>query len=126
MTTRERTWDLENIGDRLPPGWEFQQDAIIRFYETDGWPTTLMAVNAIGFLCEAADHHPDLTISWGKLSVRLNTHTAGGVTDKALELLPGDYVAVGRRTGYRDVRIAFRVRPGQAPGEVLVQCVEKV
>lgn len=86
MTTRERTWDFENIGDRLPPGWEFQQDAIIRFYETDGWPTTLMAVNAIGFLCEAADHHPDLTISWGKLSVRLNTHTAGGVTDKDLEL----------------------------------------
>ena len=50
----------------------------------------------------------------------------GTMTDKALELLPGDYVAVGRRTGYRDVRIAFRIRPGQAPGEVLVQCVEKV
>jgi hypothetical protein len=48
MTTRERTWDIGSIGDRLPPGWEFQEDAIIRFYETDGWPTTLMAVNAIG------------------------------------------------------------------------------
>ena len=62
----------------------------MRFYETDGWPTTLMAVNAIGFLCEAADHHPDLTVSWGKLTVRLNTHTAGGVTDKDLELARRD------------------------------------
>ena len=86
MANKERTWDLTTIGDRMPPGWEFDQDAIIRYYETDGWPTTLMAVNAIGFLCEAGDHHPDLTVSWGKLSVRLNTHTAGGVTDKDLEL----------------------------------------
>ena len=50
----------------------------------------------------------------------------GTMTDKTLELLPGDYVAVGRRNGYRDVRIEFRVRPGQTPAEVLVQCVEKV
>jgi len=86
MTTRERTWDPSNLGDRLPAGWEFQENAIVRFYETDGWPTTLMVVNAIGFLCEAADHHPDLSVGWGKITVRLNTHTAGGVTDKDLEL----------------------------------------
>ena len=86
MPAHERTWDPATIGDRMPAGWEFQQDAILRHYETDGWPTTLMLVNAIGFLCEAADHHPDLTVSWGKLTVRLNTLTAGGVTDKDLEL----------------------------------------
>jgi pterin-4a-carbinolamine dehydratase len=86
MSTKERTWDLATVGDRLPAGWDFQEDSIIRFYETDGWATTLMAVNAIGFLCEAGDHHPELTVNWGKLSVRLNTHTAGGVTDKDLEL----------------------------------------
>jgi len=86
MAAKERTWDPATVGDRLPPGWEFQENTIIRFYETDGWPTTLMAVNAIAFLCEAADHHPDLQVSWNKLSVQLNTHTAGGVTDKDFEL----------------------------------------
>ena len=45
-----------------------------------------MAANAIGFLAEAADHHPDLALSWGRLTVRLNTHSAGGITDKDLEL----------------------------------------
>jgi 4a-hydroxytetrahydrobiopterin dehydratase len=68
------------------PGWEAAGDAIRRQYVTDGWPTTLMLVNMIGFLCEAADHHPDLAVSWGKVEVRLNTHTAGGVTDKDLEM----------------------------------------
>jgi 4a-hydroxytetrahydrobiopterin dehydratase len=86
MPTHERTWDPATVGDRLPAGWDFQENAIVRFYETDGWPTTLMAVNAIGYLCEAADHHPDLSVSWNRITVRLNTHTAGGVTDKDLEL----------------------------------------
>ncbi len=86
MPERERTWDPSTVGDRLPAGWEFQENTIVRFYETDGWPTTLMAIAAIGYICEAADHHPDLTASWGRLSVRLWTHTAGGVTDKDLEL----------------------------------------
>ena len=68
------------------PGWAADGDAIRREYVTDGWPTTLMLVNMIGFLCEAADHHPDLAVSWGKVGVRLNTHTVGGVTDKDLQL----------------------------------------
>ena len=68
------------------PGWEADGDAIRRQYVTDGWPTTLMLVNMIGFLCEAADHHPDLAVSWGKVEVKLNTHTAGGVTGKDLEM----------------------------------------
>ena len=45
-------------------------------------PTTLMLTNAIGYVCEAADHHADLAVSWGKLWVKLQTHSAGGITDK--------------------------------------------
>lgn len=77
-----------SLAERLNalPGWSEDGNAIRRVYQTDGWPTTLMLVNLIGFLCEAADHHPDLLVSWGKVEVRLNTHTAGGVTDKDLQL----------------------------------------
>jgi len=60
--------------------------AIVREYQTDGWPTTLMLVNAIGFVAEAADHHPDLAVSWGKVGVKLWTHSAGGVTASDMEL----------------------------------------
>jgi 4a-hydroxytetrahydrobiopterin dehydratase len=76
------------IADRLKSlsGWRLENGAIVRDYVTDGWPTTLMLVNAIGFLAEAADHHPDLGVSWGKVQVKLSTHSAGGVTASDMEL----------------------------------------
>jgi 4a-hydroxytetrahydrobiopterin dehydratase len=66
--------------------WRVEKGAISRMYETDGWATTLMLVNAIGFIAEAADHHPDLEVSWAKVVVRLSTHSAGGITDKDIAL----------------------------------------
>jgi len=66
--------------------WYFEEGWIRRKYNTDGWPQTLMAVNAIGYLCEAAWHHADLAVTWGKLWVKLQTHDAGGITDKDFEL----------------------------------------
>jgi 4a-hydroxytetrahydrobiopterin dehydratase len=66
--------------------WYFEDGWIRRKYNTDGWPQTLMAVNAIGYLCEAAWHHADLSVTWGKLWVKLMTHDAGGITDKDFEL----------------------------------------
>jgi 4a-hydroxytetrahydrobiopterin dehydratase len=68
------------------PGWYLENGWIRRYYKTDGWPTTLMLVNTLGYLAEAAAHHPDLTVSWAKLWVKLQTHDHGGVTDKDFEL----------------------------------------
>ncbi len=67
-------------------GWHLEQGWLRRKYNTDGWPQTLMAVNAIGYLCEAANHHADLSITYAKLWVKLQTHSAGGITDKDFEL----------------------------------------
>lgn len=66
--------------------WYLENGWIRRKYATAGWATTLMAVNAVAFLCEAADHHADLAVSWGKFWVKLQTHSAGGVTDKDFEM----------------------------------------
>jgi 4a-hydroxytetrahydrobiopterin dehydratase len=67
-------------------GWYLEDGWLRRKYNTDGWPTTLMLVNAIGFLCEAAYHHADLAVTWGKVWVKLTTHSAGGITDKDFAL----------------------------------------
>src|SRR5688500_20338189 len=64
------------------PAWRAERGAISRTFDTDGWPTTLMLVNAIGFVAEAADHHPDLEVAWPKVIVRLSTHSASRHTDK--------------------------------------------
>ena len=66
--------------------WYLEDGWLRRKYNTDGWPTTLMLVNAVGFLCEAAWHHADLAVTWGKVWVKLKTHSAGGITDKDFSL----------------------------------------
>ena len=67
-------------------GWYLEDGWLRRKFTTDGWPTTLMLVNAIGYLCEAAWHHADLLVTWGKVWVKLKTHSAGGITDKDFAL----------------------------------------
>ena len=66
--------------------WYLEDGWIRRKFTTDGWQTTLMLVNAIGYLAEAAYHHPDLAVTWGKVWVKLKTHSAGGITDKDFAL----------------------------------------
>ena len=73
---------IEKIAEKGIPHWYLEDGWIRRKYNTDGWPATLMLVNAIGFLCEAAWHHADLAVTWGKVTVKLRTHSAGGITDK--------------------------------------------
>jgi 4a-hydroxytetrahydrobiopterin dehydratase len=67
-------------------GWYLEDGWLRRKYSTDGWQSTLMLVNAIGYLCEAAWHHADLAVTWGKLTCKLKTHSAGGITDKDFAL----------------------------------------
>jgi 4a-hydroxytetrahydrobiopterin dehydratase len=66
--------------------WYLEDGWIRRKFNTDGWPTTLMLVNAVGYLCEAAYHHADLAVTWGKVWVKLRTHASGGITDNDFAL----------------------------------------
>ncbi|MCX7664766.1 MAG: 4a-hydroxytetrahydrobiopterin dehydratase [Gemmataceae bacterium] len=90
MATKEKVYTPEEITEKLKAlnltGWYLEEGWLRRKYNSDGWAHTLMAVNAIAFICEAADHHADLAISWGKFWVKLMTHSAGGITDKDFEL----------------------------------------
>lgn len=86
--SKETTYDDARVEERLGelPGWFLQDGWIRRIYKTDGWATTLMLVNAIGFVSEAAHHHPDLSVTWARVVVKLTTHSAGGITDKDFAL----------------------------------------
>jgi pterin-4a-carbinolamine dehydratase len=68
------------------PGWEYRDAAIRRTYQTDGWRGSMLVTNAIAFICEAADHHADLAVSWPSVGVALSTHSAGGITAKDFEV----------------------------------------
>ena len=68
------------------PQWKLEDGWIRRTYKTNSWKGTLMVINTVGHLAEAAWHHPDLTASYAWVEVRLMTHSAKGITDKDLAL----------------------------------------
>ena len=75
----------QRLADELPH-WYLENGWIRRKYKTHSWKGTLMVVNTIGHLAEAAWHHPDLTVSYAFVIVKLMNHAAKGVTNKDFEL----------------------------------------
>ena len=66
--------------------WVYEGNWIKRKYKTQNWKSTLMVINTVGHLAEAAWHHPDITASYAWVEIRLTNHAAKGVTDKDFEL----------------------------------------
>jgi 4a-hydroxytetrahydrobiopterin dehydratase len=86
---KERTYSEAEIKTRLEqelPRWVYEGGWIRRTYRTTSWKGTLMVINTVGHLAEAAWHHPDLTASYAWVEVRLQNHAAKGITDKDFEL----------------------------------------
>src|SRR6478752_5812182 len=86
---QERIYDEAAIAARLAaelPQWRYENGWIRRKYKTHGWKSTLMLINTVGHLAEAAWHHPDLKASYAWVEVLLMNHAAKGVTDKDFDL----------------------------------------
>lgn len=85
----ERAYSDQEVQARLKrelSRWSFENGWIRRKYATGGWKSTLMVINTVGHLAEAAWHHPDIAASYAWVEVRLQTHTAKGITDKDFAL----------------------------------------
>jgi 4a-hydroxytetrahydrobiopterin dehydratase len=78
----------EQVRDTLGglPGWERDGDAIRASFTRASFPDAVAFVVRVGFLAEAANHHPDLDVRWRTVHVALTTHDAGGITDKDADL----------------------------------------
>ncbi|MFL2568536.1 MAG: 4a-hydroxytetrahydrobiopterin dehydratase [Gammaproteobacteria bacterium] len=87
--TDEKTYTMEEIEGYLKnnlPNWYFENGWIRRKYKTSGWKGTLMVINTIGHLAEAAWHHPDISASYAFVIVKLQNHAAKGITEKDFSL----------------------------------------
>ena len=76
---------LSRLGHDLPH-WRYENGFIQRTYRTASFKGTLMVINTIGHLAEAAWHHPDFSASYAWVEVRLMTHDANGITEKDFAL----------------------------------------
>jgi 4a-hydroxytetrahydrobiopterin dehydratase len=66
--------------------WERHGDELVKVVKRKGFAGALAFVNQVGELAEAADHHPDIDIRWDTVTLRLSTHSAGGLTENDLAL----------------------------------------
>lgn len=102
---QERVYSEDEVKVRLVadlPHWYYEDGWIRRKYKTSGWKSTLMVINTVGHLAEAAWHHPDLAASYAFVIVKLMTHTAKGVTDKDFALAKKIEEVVGWQPGRED------------------------
>lgn len=64
-------------------GWELSSDgnSIHSTFQFDDYYRTIAFVNAVAFIANREDHHPDLEVSYSRCRVRFSTHDAGGLTE---------------------------------------------
>lgn len=67
-------------------GWRHDDDALQITFATGTFATGLALVDQIGEAAEAADHHPDLTLTFPTVSVLLTSHDVGGVTRRDVKM----------------------------------------
>jgi 4a-hydroxytetrahydrobiopterin dehydratase len=73
----------EEIDRRLSGrgGWERRGDAIVRELKTADFVGSVDLLNRITPIAEDMNHHPDVSISWNRVTVSLSTHSEGGLTE---------------------------------------------
>ena len=62
------------------PAWTRDGNSITTVTRRAAFRDALLYVGAVAYLAESANHHPDIAISWNKVTLTLSTHSAGGLT----------------------------------------------
>ena len=80
--------DEGQIRDALTdrPQWELRDGALVRTVRAADFLSGIRLVDEVAVVAESLDHHPDIDIRWTDVTFRLVTHSAGGVTDKDVEM----------------------------------------
>jgi 4a-hydroxytetrahydrobiopterin dehydratase len=68
------------------PGWSRKGDVITKTFQFRDFLTGIAFVSAVAKAADAADHHPDIDIRYTKVICTLSTHSAGGITQKDLDM----------------------------------------
>lgn len=80
--------DAPTVDAALAEGiaWDRVDAELVKRHRGHDFAASLAYVNAVGALAEDAGHHPDIDIRWNVVTLRLSTHSAGGITEADLAL----------------------------------------
>jgi 4a-hydroxytetrahydrobiopterin dehydratase len=74
------------VSTSFPEGWNEVRGALQRGYRFKDFREAVAFVNRLAEAAEAANHHPDIAISWNAVTVRWRTHTKRAITDRDVEM----------------------------------------
>ncbi|GAA4523652.1 4a-hydroxytetrahydrobiopterin dehydratase [Brachybacterium paraconglomeratum] len=86
MADSKKTLTPTEIADAALADWQLDGETLTARYATGDFATGLELVSRIGASAEAANHHPDLTLTYPEVTVALTSHDVGGITARDLKL----------------------------------------
>jgi len=85
MATKLEAADIERRM-RDVQNWRLCGEAIERTYDREDFDGSIAFVNDVARAANRADHHPDISVAWNKVTLRLSSHDAGGLTERDFAL----------------------------------------
>jgi 4a-hydroxytetrahydrobiopterin dehydratase len=67
-------------------GWSREGASIRKDWKFNDFKGSMLFVNHVAWLAETADHHPDILVSYSKVTLTLSSHDAGGLTERDFAL----------------------------------------
>lgn len=80
LSATEIVTQLSKLNGEQASGWRLIDGALEKTYPFKNYHETIGFVNALAFIANAEDHHPDLAVSYSKCTVRFNTHDVKGIS----------------------------------------------
>ncbi|MDD5324499.1 MAG: 4a-hydroxytetrahydrobiopterin dehydratase [Polaromonas sp.] len=80
LSATEIVSQLSQLNGEQAQGWRVMDGALEKTFAFKNFHETMGFVNAVAFIANAEDHHPDLALSYGKCTVRFNTHDVNGIS----------------------------------------------
>jgi 4a-hydroxytetrahydrobiopterin dehydratase len=80
LSATEIVTQLSQLNGEQPQGWRLIDGALEKTFSFKNFHETMGFANAVAFIANAEDHHPDLALSYAKCTVRFNTHDVNGIS----------------------------------------------
>lgn len=80
LSATEIVTQLSQLNGEQALGWRLIDGSLEKTYSFKNYYETIAFVNAVAFIANAEDHHPDLALSYSKCTVRFNTHDVNGIS----------------------------------------------
>ena len=80
LSATEVVSQLTQLNGDSAQGWKLIDGALEKTYPFANYYETMAFVNALAWVAHREDHHPDLAVSYGRCTVRFNTHDVGGIS----------------------------------------------